>query len=184
MLLLISAFFAGLLPAHAARVASAPGVALKQSDMSSGFKQALARAISISSFAHDYGVSASTATSKGLVTGYETRFGRPGTTTTGVLNVDDQAYAFRSSGGARWAYKVMLATTGSGRPVTIGRVGDQNNSFVYVQKSKGLSIGAFVILFRRGAYMGLLAGTGVIGRFKTSDILHFAQIMDSRMQRG
>jgi len=116
MLLLIPAFSAGLLPAHAARVASASGVALKQSDMSSGFKQALARAISISSFAHDYGVSASTATSKGLVTGYETRFGRPGTTTTGVLNVDDQAYAFRSSGGARWAYKVMLATTGSGRP--------------------------------------------------------------------
>jgi hypothetical protein len=183
MLLLIPAFSVGLLPAHAARLASAPGVALKQSDMSSGFKQTLARATSISSFARDYGVSASTATSKGLVTGYETKFGRRGTTT-GLLYIDDQAYAFKSSGGARWAYSVGLTTTGKGRAVSIGHVGDQNNSFVYVQKSKTISISAYVILFRRGSYMALLAASGVTGRFKTGDILHYAQIMDSRMQRG
>jgi hypothetical protein len=79
---------------------------------------------------------------------------------------------------------VGLTTTGKGRAVSIGHVGDQNNSFVYVQKSKTISISAYVILFRRGSYMALLAASGVTGRFKTGDILHYAQIMDSRMQRG
>ncbi len=169
-------------PAHAAGAASAKVIALRVSDLPSGFKPTFAGSIGAAAFARDYGVSVSTAKSEGRIDGYETKFGRR--SSSGVVYVDDQVTTFKSSGGAHWGYSVALTTTGSGRRVSIGRVGDQNSTYSYGGKSRGISITAYVIVFRRGGYLGLLAASGVTGRFKSGEVLHFAQILDSRMRRG
>jgi len=166
-------------PTHAASGASAEAVTLKLSDMPSGYTQLYAKSLSLKAFAKAFGVSVSQATGKGFIDGYGTMFSTRATR--GVVWVADQADAFQSSGGARWAYRVALPTTGKWRRVSSGRVGDRNSAYLFTLTSSGVSISTYVIVFRRGAYFALVSA-GAVGKFKKSRILHYAKVMDGRMQ--
>jgi hypothetical protein len=166
-------------PTQAASGASPQAVTLKLSDMPSGFIQLYAKSLSLKAFAKDLGVNVSQATGKGFIDGYGTMFSKRATR--GIVWVADQADAFRTSGGARWAYRVALPTTGKWRRVSTGRVGDQNSAYLLTLTSGDVSISTYVIVFRRGAYFALVSA-GAVGKFKTSRLLHYAKVMDGRMQ--
>ncbi len=169
-----------VLPAGAATSASASGVALKLHDLPAGFKQIVSQFVSTVAFAKSFHVSVSTVRRKGWIAGYESKFVR--TTTRGITYIDDEVAAFKTSSGARWAYNLSLTTTGTGRRVSIGHLGDQSSAYAYFSKStRGTPITVYAFIFRHGVYVAVLFGGGITGRFKKSDVLHYAQVIDSRM---
>jgi hypothetical protein len=164
--------------------ASAKTVNLRMSDVPAGFKQVTGKTVSNAQMAQQTHVPKAQFDQHGRILGYQTEFDRNGTK--GVVLVAANTYAYKSSSGAQWDYAGSLQhdLAQGFKRTSAPRVGDASTGLVFVRKSGKQSITFYLIDFRRGTYDATVGAAGLTGQVRMSDALHFALIVDQRIQKG
>lgn len=182
--IVILALMTGRGSASYAAAASAKTVNLRTSDLPAGFKQVTGKAVSNAQMAQETHVPKAQFDQHGRILGYQTEFNRNGTK--GLVLVAANTYAYKSSSGAQWDYaeSAQHDLAQGFKRASAPRVGDASTGLVLVRKSGKQSITFYLIDFRRGTYDATVGVAGLTGQVRMADALHFALIVDQRIQKG
>jgi hypothetical protein len=159
-------------------------VALKTSDLATGYKQVVARYRTNAELAKSANVKLSLLQSKGRLTGYETIFQKSGKRAGDYILVDDTVSDYTAQSGAVWAYNtnVKKATPTSGfKPLQLATIGVKSRAFTQLLKV-GAGQRVDLVVFYDRTFSAAVQIQGPNGKVSKADLLRYARIMDSRIK--
>jgi hypothetical protein len=172
--------------AHAASPLAA--LALKRSDVPSGYAQTRSQTQTIQQAALDAKVSVATLRSKGWLGSYSATFAKTGKAST--IEVESGIDHFKSATGTSWdlTHGVQLIKAQYPHATTFSPSGIGNQALgLKGSTTSGKTTVSFVfVVFRRGGYLGLagIAALGSVPSSATSDSVRYARLMDSRVKNA
>jgi len=160
-------------------------LALRRSDLPSGYSLSYARRWGNGAAATRDSLPVAVYRQHGRIVSYETAYQQKGML--GLLAVDDSVASYATPDGAHWVLRRNQTETLHRRyhgklyhQVAMRRVGDESYAYAVVARVHGYLYTLNIILFRQGSYMGYLLGGGLTGSFKLSQLVHLAQTMAGR----
>jgi hypothetical protein len=172
--------------AHAA--ASLSALALKKSDIASGYTQTRGQNQTIQQAAQDAKVSVATLRSKGWVGSYSATFQKSSKTVT--VDIESGIDHFKSAGGTNWdlnhGVQLIKAQYPHATTFSPGNIGDHALGLKGSTKAGKTTVSFVFVVFRRGGYLGLagIAALGSLPSSARSDTQRYARIMDSRVKNA
>jgi hypothetical protein len=158
---------------------------LRLTDMPTGFIQTGKQSVNDAQADKGDGFPAGTVERHGRIAGTEVDFQHSGLF--GLLGVQCTVLVFRSISGATWQNHLSdRQTRKSFRgahfiPMSVGRIGNEATGYQWTGKSKGIKITLFVVLFRRGTYVGEVLGDGLPNAVDPDTVIRLAHVVDNRI---
>jgi hypothetical protein len=189
---LVLAFLGSLTVAQAAHPVSPKQLVLRASDLPNGFKRTAARSLSNAQVAAGAHMSLAQVDRLGRITSYQVNYERASASaTTGPLVITSEAVSYKTAGGAHQGYglairldKKPLQHLVRFRQSSPSGIGEEATQYSYQQKSSGYTYSVVILVFRRAEYGGTVIVVGLAGKWKESDALRLARIVDHRMQKA
>jgi hypothetical protein len=181
-LLLFATLFVSLPLVFADTKSSVKALALRTSDLPSGFTSAGSRYYSAAQVVNGTKLTESTLQGHGWITTYEVRYVRG--TFKGMTNIINDVIAYKTAAGAHWgtAYAVSTITGVKRLPVT--GLGDESHGFTATQAGGGQTFTVDIIAFRRGAIAVTFTTAGLKGTYTPDQVIRLARLVDRRIQHG
>jgi hypothetical protein len=186
--LLLALFGMGTTHSAASGVMNPRAFALRLADMPVGFTQSASLARSTAQAEKADHLAKGTLVRHGRLAGYETEFKR--SALLGMLDAKDTVLAYSSSTGAKWQmmYSMREAKTPYQghrfHPMSVGRIGDQATGYAVTERTGGLKIALYIVLFRRGSYAVAVATAGAAATFFPEEAVHLAHVIEGHIRSG
>ena len=151
---------------------------LRLTDLPSGFKRSHPHYVSKKAAA--VGVAPKTFAGFGYVNGYSVEYARSGKTLVGVLKADSNATVYTAPAGAHAALQFVAGNVTSAnkdaRRLRVGApLGDESRMYEVTQKTSGISVDVFVVVWRSGRILSTVTAAGVSKAVKPAQVVALAQ---------
>ena len=166
------------LSVHAA--SPAQPVALKLSDLPSGFRNDHSAEVSNAAFSKQTGVPKAQFDSHGRIDGYDAAYAR--NVSKGLVYIASNVYLYKTSAGAHWDYTHSVAhALTQAKKAAAPRFGTESAGLVLNTKVGKQTVVTYFIFFHKANYDITVGASAVKGQVKMADAAHYAQIVQARI---